>query len=266
LFDLFGFGEGSQLKANDRIVTRKHQGCENGFEIVVKSMKVSVNVDIAHFERRIENLMNLRHPCISGTIGVNLRLGLQELTIVRMYSVGGSLSEVISTSPEWWTPTAKAKAIVGIVLSMRFAHSLGLLHGHLTANNVLFDDDGMIQICDFCLKSLSEVECNSEAIAEVGGFSGENWRPDADIRGFADLLSQIVIGGSSEESRSSQSILPFVLKMIEEGQSEDSKVKVSFVDIFETLKTEGFELLEGVDSNEVSNFVSWIELSEELTE
>jgi hypothetical protein len=183
-----------------------------------------------------------------------------------MYSVNGSLSEVISASPEWWTATAKAKAIVGVVLSMRFAHSLGLLHGHLTANNVLFDDDGVVQICDFCVQSLSEVGGNSEAIAEVGGFSGENWRPDADVREFAELLSQIVIGGSSEESRTSQSDPAFVLKMIEQGQSSDSKAIVSFVQIFETLKGAKFKILEGVDSEEVSKFVSWIELSERLTE
>jgi hypothetical protein len=88
-----------------------------------------MNVDIAQVERRIKNL--------------------EDLTIVRMYSVSGSLSEGISASPEWWTPTAKAKAIAGVVLSMRFAHSNGLLHGHHTANNGFFDHDGVIQVCDF---------------------------------------------------------------------------------------------------------------------
>jgi hypothetical protein len=89
--------------------------------------------------------MNLRHRCIAGTIGVILQSPSQNLEIVRMNSVGGCLSEVISASPEWWTPTAKAKAIVAVMLSMPFAHSYRLLHGHLTANNVLFDDDGVVQ-------------------------------------------------------------------------------------------------------------------------
>jgi hypothetical protein len=183
-----------------------------------------------------------------------------------MYSVGGSLPGVISASPEWRTPTVKAKPIVGVVLSMRFAHSYRLLHGHLTVNNAFFDEDGVIQICDFCVKSLSEVGGNSEAIVEVGGLSEESWRPEADVRGFAELVSKIVIGGSSEESRTSQSIPTFVLKMIEQGQSSDSKATVSFVEIFETLQSEEFRILDGVDSNEVSTFVSWIELSERLTE
>jgi hypothetical protein len=37
------------------------------FEILGKSMNVSISGDITHFERRIENWMNLRHPCISST-------------------------------------------------------------------------------------------------------------------------------------------------------------------------------------------------------
>jgi serine/threonine protein kinase len=210
--------------------------------------------------------MNLRHPCISGTIGVVHQSPLRNLEIVRKYSVGGSLSEVISTSPEWWTPTAKAKAIVFIVLSMRFAHSFGLLHGHLSGDNVLFDEDGLIQICDFFVKSLSEAGGNLEAIAEVESFSGECWRPAADVRAFAELLSRIVIGNSAEASRSSLSVPGFVLKMIESGQCLDSKAKLSFVDIFETLKSNDFRILEGVDSAEVSNYVRWIEVSEALTE
>jgi serine/threonine protein kinase len=149
---------------------------------------------------------------------------------------------------------------------MRFAHSYGLLHEHLTASNVVFDEDGVVQICDFCVKSLSEVGGSSEAIGEVGGFSGENWRPDADVRGSAELLSQIVIGEPSEKNRTSQSIPAFVLKMIEQRQSSDSKAIMSFVEIFDTLKGKKFQIREAVDSNEGSDFVSWIELSERLTE
>jgi hypothetical protein len=113
---------------------------------------------------------------------------------------------------------------------------------------------------------LSDVGGSSEAIAEIGGFSGKDWRPDADVRGFAELLSKIVIGGSSEERRNSQCIPVFVLKMVEQGQSSDSKAIVSFAEIFDTLKGEKFKILKEVDSNEVFNFVSWIEFSERLTE
>jgi hypothetical protein len=58
-------------------------------------MNVRVCHYIAHQERTIENLMNLRHPCISILIGVVLGSPLQEPQIVRQYSGCGSLSEVI---------------------------------------------------------------------------------------------------------------------------------------------------------------------------
>jgi hypothetical protein len=160
----------------------------------------------------------------------------------------------------------KAKAIVGIVLSMRFAHSFGLLHGDLTFDNVLLDDEGLIQICDFCQNSLSEVGGNSDGMEELGGFSGEGWRPGADVRAFAELLSRIVIDDSAEDSESNLSVPAFVLKIIERGQSLDSKATLSFVDIFNTLKDNDFRILEGVDSKEVSKFVNWIEFSESLRE
>jgi serine/threonine protein kinase len=210
--------------------------------------------------------MNLRHPCISSTIGVVFPSQSQELQIVRQYPSGDSLSAVLLASPEWWTPIAKAKAIVGIVLSMRFAHSFGLLHGHLTGDNALFNGEGLIQICDFCVKSLSEVGNHSEAMAEVGGFSGEDWRPAADVRAFAELLSQIVIGDFAKESGSSLSVPRFVLEMINRGWSLASNATLSFMDIFKTLKDNDFQILEGVDSTEVSKFVRWIEFSEALTE
>jgi serine/threonine protein kinase len=158
------------------------------------------------------------------------------------------------------------KAIVAIVLSVRFGHSFGLLHGHLTGDNVVFDNEGLIHICDFCVKSFSDVGGNGETIAELGGFSGEGWRPAADVRAFAELLSRIVIADSTRERGGSLRVPAFVLKMIERGQSFDCNAKLSFVDIFETLKDNDFRILAGVDSKEVSNFVSWIEFSETLTE
>jgi hypothetical protein len=107
LFDFAGFSEESQLTEHDEIWTRMSQVCEDRLEIVVKSIGLSEGVDNCI----IENLMNLRHPCIAGAIGVILPSRSQGVKIIRKYLRGRSLSEVISRSPEWWTPTAKAKAV-----------------------------------------------------------------------------------------------------------------------------------------------------------
>jgi hypothetical protein len=116
-------------------------------------MKVSIDVDIVHYESRIENLMNLRHPCISGTIGIihpsPLR-GLQMFECIVLVVHYRKLFQVHQNG------------------------GLGLFHDHLTGNHIFFGEDGMIQICDFCVKSLSEIGGNSEATEAVGGFSGES--------------------------------------------------------------------------------------------
>jgi hypothetical protein len=104
------------------------------------------------------------------------------------------------------------KGIAGIMLGMQFAQRFGLFYSHLTGDNVVFNDEGLIQIYDFCVKSMSEVGGNSEAMADLGGFSGENCRSRGDVRAFAELLSRIVIGDSVEESGCSQSIPGFVLE------------------------------------------------------
>jgi hypothetical protein len=61
-------------------------------------------------------------------------------------------------------------------------------------------------------------------------------------------------------------ITAFVLKIIDQGQAEDSKAMMSFVDILVTLQSEGFKIMAAVDWNAVSDSVSWIEFSEGLTE
>jgi serine/threonine protein kinase len=223
LFNLSGFIEASQLNESDEILTQMYHKCDDVFSILVKSINLSGCVSNCHVERIIENLMNLRHPCIANAIGVVLPSPLREVKIVRMYCGGCSLVEVISKSPEWWTPTAKAKAVVSLVLGLRFAHSLGLLHGHLTGSNVVFNEDGMIQITDFCTKSLIDLKCNHEAEADLGDFSGESWRPKADVRAFAVILSAIASATSGEQNRRGSDVPSFISRIIERGQSAEVK-------------------------------------------
>jgi hypothetical protein len=69
-------------------------------------------------------------------IGVILPTGARVLKLVEVSVNGNSLFEVVSSSPEWWTPTAKAKAIVDLVMGLKFVHSFGLLYGNLRMNNI----------------------------------------------------------------------------------------------------------------------------------
>jgi serine/threonine protein kinase len=130
-------------------------------------------------EKEIGKLINLCHPCIAAPIGFIFGSGSQELKVIGLYSADFSLGGIERENPGWCTPTAKAKAVAGRVLGLRFAHSLGLIHGHLTTNNIVFDMDHRIQMTDF-LRDLSG--------KEICGFSRERWHPEMDIHGFVSIF------------------------------------------------------------------------------
>jgi serine/threonine protein kinase len=77
----------------------------------------------------------------------------------------------------------KAKAALGIALGLRFAQSLGLLHGAVKASNVLFEADQRIQTADFSLIGLD----NGQSGTVVRG----------SVSAFASLLPEIAIGRST---------------------------------------------------------------------
>jgi serine/threonine protein kinase len=200
--------------------------------------------------------MNLRHPCISGVIGVALPTELNVLKIIGIDYGDNALSRIVSTSPLWWSPTAKAKAIAGLVLGLCFAHSFGLLHGHLTGNTVFFNENRVIQITDFGLNGFGEFEGQDGIEMDIGGFSGDRWTPTVDIRGFTRILSEILIGASAEQGCGSSGIPSFVFEIMENGESADLKAVQSLSDILKMLKLHNFQIIEGVDVEEVSNFMN----------
>jgi hypothetical protein len=104
--------EKSELPETDLISTQIYQECDSELCIVVKSINLSLSEDKVRVERSIENMMNLRHPCIAGVFGLVDSSALQVLKIIRQHIEESSVSKVALRSPEWWTAIAKAKAIV----------------------------------------------------------------------------------------------------------------------------------------------------------
>jgi hypothetical protein len=122
--------------------------------------------------------------------------------------------------------------------------------------------DHRIQITNFCQIG-REV---GESEKEKGVLSSEEWSPDQDIRKFGLIRFEIIVGHPMmlSEVANSQTTLPadvpmFVSQLIETRQSRGLGMVRSFNDIFDTLKKNNFEILSGVDSEEVLTFVRWVE-------
>jgi serine/threonine protein kinase len=185
---------------------------------------------------------------------------------VQLYPESKSLSAVISTNPEWWTATAKAKAVVGIVLGLRFLHSFGLIHGDLNSNTIIFDLDHRIQITNFYPKSLGVGRSPHDGDKNVQGFSGEGWSMKPDVSGFASILFEIVFDRlaphpnvSNNPTNITNDVPVFVSTLIAACQSPESHIMESFLDIFDILKENDFAILSGVNSADVLDFVDWVE-------
>jgi hypothetical protein len=207
-------------------------------------------------KNEIGKLIKLCHPCIATSIGFAFGRGSRELKVLGISSESQSLFEVFRASPVWWTPTAKA--VAGIVLGLRFTHSLGLVHGHFTTNSIAFDLNYGIQITGF----LSGLSGN-----RICGFSNEGWNPETDIRGFVSILFEIAVGRPAKDEAHRPADLPmFVGEMTETGLSSESRRLTSFRKIFETQKQGDFAIVSGVDLADVLTFVDWIEELEQYRE
>jgi hypothetical protein len=262
------FEERSIIFESDEVPNEIYDRIEDELLVFMKSVPLSENIEKSRIANELEKLINLRHPCIAAPIGFVFPAessGQRELKIVRLYLEGCSLAEVVSVNPIWWTSTVKAKAVAGIVLALRFAHSLGLFHDHLTTSTILFDSDHCIQLVDFqpILFDVDESEIETEEGTGLVGVSRKGLKPERDIQAFASILFEIMVGRPAKGEVSIPTrILDFVSRMIKSGLSAISGTNESFNTILELLKENDFEIDKSVDSAEVSAFVNWVESAE----
>jgi hypothetical protein len=258
------------------VLSEMYRRQDDGCLIVVNSMKLSESNENREIAKEIENKLNILHPCISVPIGFILPAEsseLRELKIVGLFVEGCSLAEVILTNPMWWTPTMKAKVVAGIALGLRFVHSFGLIHGNLNSNNILLDEAHRIQMTGF---GRMDLEVQEGECAREGGISepfDEEWTAQADIRAFGSLLVEItggqpsILAGDPDSKRTVKlGVSRFVSEIIEKIQFEKWKRVNSLTSIIDILKSNKFEIEEGVDSEEVLEFVRWIEFMEQSSE
>jgi serine/threonine protein kinase len=224
----------------------------------------------------LEMLTHLTHPGIFPLFGIVSPTESTNFKIARLYCSNGSLKEVIADPPSWWTPTAKSKAIAGIVLGMRFAHSLGCVHGSLKPSNILFDNNQNAQIVDFCSNRLQ----NHFEVCGRSESGNEEEIRESDVFSFSLILFEILVGRSvvarvspcgeveirfvddGERAVITSLIRSSIRGLIERGWSADRSVRPSFDYIYKVLKDNDFNTVEGNDVNEVLRFVSSLEASE----
>jgi serine/threonine protein kinase len=247
-----GSGSGASVKQYSRL--------SDGFEIVVKSFDSfdCKNVDNILYELLL--LTQLRHRCIAPLIGFVLPTNSTSLKIATLYYRCGSLKDVLDKNPVWWTPTVKAKTIAGIALGMKSAHELGIVHGSLTLNNILFDEDHCVHIVDFCSSRFrskpTQMSCTDADNGDVGVENAKR----LDMFAFTSIMLNILVDRRRNKGKSPM-IPRFVSDLITNGRSQHRYERYSFENVTEAMKENIYMFREGVDVCETLEFVNTVEES-----
>jgi serine/threonine protein kinase len=247
----------------------------NGLDIVVKSFG---SVDGEKVNEILLLLMQLKHCCVAPLIGLVVPTESTPLKTGTLY-YSCSLQDVLDRRPEWWTSTAKSKAIAGIALGMQSAHELGIVHGSLKPNNILFDDNHCVHVVDFC-STRFESKCDEKYDQdEMDDNDAIENAKKVDIFSFASILFSILVDDDivsdslpfdeEENQKMKDGELPlipefvpsFVRELLENGWSQDRSSRRSFQDMMELMEDNYFEFAEGVDVCDVLTFVSSVKSS-----
>jgi hypothetical protein len=91
----------------------------------------------------------------------------------------------------------------------------------------------------------------------------EDLTPKSDVHAFTLILFEVLFGKCSTCEVFIHSEIPeFLFNIIGAGLWCESEINSSFAKIFEILNWNDFQIVEGVNSSEVSDFISWIESAE----
>jgi serine/threonine protein kinase len=183
------------------------------------------------------------------------------------------------------------RIIAGIVLAMRFIHSRSIIHRNLTPDNILLDLDWNVRICNF-RHSVSPDQPAHRTPADPGGSAfwsdvvsryaaPETYDgiavPENDVFSFGMILYELIVGRPAfqkgmDSRRVAQAlvldnwrpdipdtVIPVTAKLIRRCLTVDYRDRPSFTEILQRLTRIDFELIAGVNSVKIDEFVAAIE-------
>ena len=123
--------------------------------------------------------------------------------VATRYVRGRTLDDIVAEGPRRSLPTRAALAPVAAALAA--AHEAGLVHGAISARNVIIDGDGRAHLADLGLGRAGGVERDREALAAVIALAGaprrsRRWLAAAAALGAAALAAGVVVAIGVEDA------------------------------------------------------------------
>jgi hypothetical protein len=251
---------GVELPAlSDCLLNLSHFECDvDGNSSSVIDRRRSDSLEIVM--KSIETLLSLRHPCIAVPLGFVLSENGNKMTMVNRYAQSDSLAVVIAQRPPWWTATAKAIAVAGLLIGLNFLHSFGRPQGRLKPTDLLFDDKHRIQIVDIGCDDQTD---RATAFMAPEVIEGGEFTAASDVFSFA-MITLSIITERTAWPLGRAPIVPgslpeWIADLIIRALSTDPSHRPLIPHFLQLLRHNEFAIFDGVDSAAVLDFVNLVE-------
>ena len=256
-------------------------------QIAVKEMKIDDSVDEVDveesFRREVEALTKVRHRCVLPLFGFSSPTITEDVfRIGTAFMSGGTLEDVVlkkSKPQDWYTPTAKAAILLGIVMGMEHIHAKGIIHRDLKPANVLLNDDHLPYLADFgCCKFADLGVTQTRSIGTPRYMAPEQhenrYTNKVDLFAFGSVMYEVltgerVFGECSGAFQVLQRIIQgrfpkvpgtvpgFARDIIERCWSTDPEARPTFTEVRRIFAENDFRLTDGVDVPYLKAYYSW---------
>ncbi|WVZ54899.1 hypothetical protein U9M48_005638 [Paspalum notatum var. saurae] len=199
---------------------------EDGSLVAVKRLREKITKGHKEFEAEAAVLGRIRHPNLLALRAYYLGPKGEKL-LVFDYMPKGSLSAFLharapNTPVDWETRMRIAK---GTARGLAYLHDdLNMIHGNLTASNVLLDDDHSPKISDLGLSRLMTAAANSSVLAAAGalGYRApelsklKKASAKTDVYSLGVVVLELLTGKSPAESTNGMDLPQWVASIVKE--------------------------------------------------
>uniref|UniRef100_A0A0D9VT08 Protein kinase domain-containing protein n=1 Tax=Leersia perrieri TaxID=77586 RepID=A0A0D9VT08_9ORYZ len=201
---------------------------ENGTFVAVKRLREKIAKSQKEFEAEVNALGKLRHPNLLALRAYYLGPKGEKLLVFDFMTKGNLASFLHARAPDspvsWAT---RMNIAMGVARGLLHLHAeADIVHGNLTSNNILLDDDVSPKIADCGLSRLMNATANSNAVAAAGalGYRAPELaklkkasnNAKSDIFSLGMIMLELLTGKSPGDTTNGLDLPQWVASVVEE--------------------------------------------------